>query len=1029
MSNPTSGMILPPWYQVVFPNKDVQEGKMEQADYAANLHAVINGAAKSNSVYGSAERFFAATYMTTQLIAILNDVMKVLAGQAGDRVLQLRTPFGGGKTHTLIALYYWATSPDQLSDVAEETHITQVSGVRVGYFSGAEHTASAGQPLWRVLLSSAIGVEQYDKLAAATGLGDAPPAGQFIRACLGDQPTLLLLDEVANYITAARAVPMGGTDLSELSLVFLQNLSETISKMERVAMVYSLPTSKETGLQSQTDALVRLEHMAARVEARREPVSGDEVLRVVQTRLFRIPPANTPERDKFEKNKKLVAKAYREAQAKLSAYFLKNSSEAQEEAEQLEQRIDDSYPFHPELLDMMYKRWGTLPNYQRTRGALQFLASVVHALWDGKKGQALIGPGDVPLSDEDARSSFLTQVTQANERSNFGSVIGADIAGVKPNAREVDKSVGTDSPQLDSLKLGTRLATAIMLYSFGVPSGEQEGVSPRTLFSAVLTPDLDRNVMRYALDDLSKTLLYLHVANPNSSNDRYRFRTQPNINLLINRAVESLKADEGENLIRAELEKELAKAGSNPLIGKLPPWPDGPGNVPDRQRQFRVVYLGPKWAEYGEQELQNKLLEMVEKAGTTTARNYRNALALAVPVRSKVQAAREAARQITAIQNLLNAAATVGTNAEQQNQGVALASRRNSLNDVLADAVRNLYDDVYMPRTGPEGGISFTRSSINVLSQQGKSIHDRVTAALTSSQAEQAVYSEMLPHKLVVYLGLATAEGGPGRVAFISGQDAVDAMFSFLDKPKLTSADAIRSGVVEGITSPRLGYAKSASVEGGTLHPNLNDFYYGADYPLTAKEIALTADEYIVGEGLAQQLIAQRRQLEEERQQAEAARQQQLAEQRRAAELAQAATQPQTAVATDQPTPTVVSQPSTSVASTPSHQRLTITTDSNKLFDVVVNLSDKDSGISKYIRSVQVVLDLEIEGDDASNRLSETISKLEHDGIEVQRGLGAVSSVLGQAAGGGAALLPDQQRGMTGREPQLCQGPVHGGQC
>ena len=75
------------------------------------------------------------------------------------------------------------------------------------------------------------------------------------------------------------------------------------------------------------------------------------------------------------------------------------------------ERALESYPFHPDLLDLMYHRWGSLPSYQRTRGALQFLACVVFDLWNyGRDLQPLIGPGDVPLEFDNTRNAFFTQV-------------------------------------------------------------------------------------------------------------------------------------------------------------------------------------------------------------------------------------------------------------------------------------------------------------------------------------------------------------------------------------------------------------------------------------------------------------------------------------------------------------------------------------------------------------------------------------------------------------------------------------------
>jgi hypothetical protein len=145
--------------------------------------------------------------------------------------------------------------------------------------------------------------------------------------------------------------------------------------------------------------------------------------------------------------------------------------EAVDAAQRLERRIEDSYPFHPELIDLMCQRWGSLPSYQRTRGALQLLATVVHALWERRgegESQGLIGPGDVGLGDDDVRASSFEQVGQTNQ---YAAVVGADFLGAGAGTRIIDERVGSGSPALLRLRVGTRVATSIALLSFGARGG------------------------------------------------------------------------------------------------------------------------------------------------------------------------------------------------------------------------------------------------------------------------------------------------------------------------------------------------------------------------------------------------------------------------------------------------------------------------------------------------------------------------------------------------------------------------------
>src|SRR5439155_15937080 len=175
------------------------------------------------------------------------------------------------------------------------------------------------------------------------------------------------------------------------------------------------------------------------------------------------------------------------------------SQAAQQQAEQLRSRIAQSYPFHPALIDLMRERWGSLPSYQRTRGALQFLATSIHALWAGNvQAQSLLGPGDIPLADGQVRSTFLAQV---GEQSQYDAVLQADLLGPHAGVRTVDALLVQESPHLQAYLPGTRIATAALLFSFGGNTPQELGVYENDLLSACLAPGLDRSILQTALHD------------------------------------------------------------------------------------------------------------------------------------------------------------------------------------------------------------------------------------------------------------------------------------------------------------------------------------------------------------------------------------------------------------------------------------------------------------------------------------------------------------------------------------------------
>ena len=173
------------------------------------------------------------------------------------------------------------------------------------------------------------------------------------------------------YVEKGHAVPRGEFTLGRQAMLFIQALTEVANNRPQTAMVYSLQASAGEAAGAE-GLLSQLEHLVSRVDAKREPVTGDEVMRVVQRRLF----AELGEESEHRRaasayaelvHRQLVAEAETEAARR----------EAEVEARRLEERVLLAYPFHPGLLDLMHHRWGSLPSYQRTRGALQFLACVV----------------------------------------------------------------------------------------------------------------------------------------------------------------------------------------------------------------------------------------------------------------------------------------------------------------------------------------------------------------------------------------------------------------------------------------------------------------------------------------------------------------------------------------------------------------------------------------------------------------------------------------------------------------------------
>lgn len=820
------------WVDVVRPHDDILRGDLEMAVFAADLGSVVRREGGVRDVYAEAVPFFRSTYLTSSMAALLGDVLGALSGEGGDRVLQLRTPFGGGKTHSLLALYHLATAREKLNEFEELRGLPDPGRCRVAVISGVDldpsaprkHDGIEAHTLWGEIAWQLGGVDAYRILAEQDEKGQAPGGDELARLFPKDEPTLLLLDEVLVYAEKAKALPVGDSTLGAQVLLFLQTLTELIGRHSHAAMVYSLQRSVAEAAGDET-LLVALEHLVTRVDAKREPVTGDEVMRVVQRRLFsELGP---------EEDRRAVAAGYADMHRRYRRMLAETDEDrrnADTEAERVADRILDSYPFHPALLDLMHQRWTTLPSYQRTRGALQFLATVIHGLWESdREPMPLIAPGDVPFDDEKVRGAFFSQV---GDREGFTGVLERDLIGVNAGVREIDRRLGAESHRIARLRVGTRAASAILLYSFGGRTDEEKGVLESEVVASLLAPELDRTVVTAALSDLREELLFLHY-----TGRRYRFDKTPNLNQLLSSEAEKFESSE----VTGQVQKELEKRIGDPSRALL--WPQDGAAIPDREPLFRVAYLGPEWADLSADERNAKLRELFERRGGGANRAYRNALAFAVPSKEALDHARAAARRAMAASSLVKHAKSLNIAGEQLDE---LKERGESAERDLGATLERSYQLVLLPvaREGLEAPYGFEEIDLSARLGLGRMLHDRVLEGLANY-----VFEVVTAAKLVALLNVGD---GDGQRRWVACTEVVDASFSFLQFPKLRDGGALYRAVANGVTTGALGYVPMASESDGALDADPALVRIGR--PTGPEEIDLSEGAFVLAPEFARSL-------------------------------------------------------------------------------------------------------------------------------------------------------------------------------
>lgn len=816
-----------PWIESVHLHPDVLKENAETDIFALDLGPLADGSGTVAPVYRDAESFFRASYITAGLGSLLGDVLKRLAGQGGPPVLKLMTPFGGGKSHTMAALFHAAGNRQALDVVPEGKTLARPTGVRVAVVDGQFFNAQQGkeadgvkvQTLWGWLALKLGGKAGYEAMRA-NDEARVSPGGDDLLKLFGDQPNLVLLDETLEYLINAGGVKVHNTDLREQTLNFLKELTVAAANAPRTVVLLALPSSQPRETLQHSQLLQTLDHFVGRKDALREPVEQDEVFKVIQRRLLEKMPDDAVAGD--------TASAYQGLFTQMRKAYAGSPAEEQqagEEGIQLRDRMRLAYPFHPALLDLMRQRWASLPEYQRTRGALRFLAACLRAHHKAGKSGAVLGPGDVLLADHEVRRAIVKELGLLNR---FDAVFQSDLVGPNSTAGRVDKLRAKANPAEIGKNVAQRLASAIFLYSFGGLRREgasttevlPPGVSEADLLAACVGPDLDSLTAKACLSELRQACLYLHF-----DGVRYCFKQDPNVTLLIETEADTVARDEGlvTSQIRTMLEERLS--GHHAAIA----WPTSSGDIPDEQPRFQIAYLPLTFGGLSAKERETAALELVERCGATP-RKYRNGLALAIPATDQAESLRREVRYFIAVDRVGKATKKHNLTKEQ---GDELRERRATHASAAESAFAKLYSEVWLPKQ-EQGTIAFEKIAVGgrplqttVNAKHQAMIFERNMELLT--QVQPRIFSSLNPVKMVELFrlgeppapsGNGTAKAGeqPARMGIRCG-DIVSGFYSFLGFTRLISADVVRSAIARGVHEGTFGYF-SGSIpvleEGGT---------------------------------------------------------------------------------------------------------------------------------------------------------------------------------------------------------------------
>ena len=573
---------LKSWRDVIRPNTDVIEGSFRKSEFAADLQEVFEGNAKTPE-YGETDIFFNQTYITPGLRQLLVNTLKRLGGKDSDPVIQLKTGFGGGKTHSLIALYHLVTGihalkelpaegeyqrlREEIADILQDaawdpnTPLNANVAVLVGTYlstTDADETKQ-GDPLntlWGMMANQLGGQDAYNIIRDAAREGIAPGGKQLDALFEHVGPSVILIDELVAYVRNVQGVTQ------ESIYTFFQTLTESVNRSQNVTLVATLPEAQvEAGGEGGMTALDTLESILERVDAVSIPLEVDNAYEVVRRRLFG-PIIDETERD-------LTCEAFRKMYQNSRSEYPSNISN-----QDYLKRMKDCYPIHPEIFDRLFEDWSVIPGFQRTRSVLRIMATCISRLYQEQDPSLLITPANLTLDDPALADEFTRLLARSG--GNWAPVV-----------QEVD-SHGSRTDQIDRnsqsfIEVGSaarRIARTIFL---GSATGRAvKGISQQQIHLGVVEPGQGVSVYNDALSRMTGNLYFLY-----NLDDRYYFHTQENLNkVATDRAAEYTEED-----IYAEIVSRLERTVQSTSNVKV--CPTTPDPIQDSQT-IQYIILHPQ---------------------------------------------------------------------------------------------------------------------------------------------------------------------------------------------------------------------------------------------------------------------------------------------------------------------------------------------------------------------------------------------------------------------------------------------------
>jgi predicted AAA+ superfamily ATPase/N-acetylmuramoyl-L-alanine amidase len=789
---PQSG--LKPWRNIVTPHRDVASGKYQQAEFAADLWQVYKREASSE--YQDPTEFFRRTFITEGLQKLLINGIHRVGGNGGDPVVELQTNFGGGKTHSMLALYHLFSGTPMselpgVDDILKDAGCGVATNVRRAIVVGTK--ISPGNPskktdgtvvrtIWGEIAWQLGGKTAYEMIRTDDECATSP-GDKMAELLTRFSPCLVLIDEWVAYarqLHEGSVLPAGTFDTQ---FTFAQTLSESAKDAKNTLLVVSIPASdNEIGGEWGQRALSRLKNAIGRVESSWRPASTDEGFEIVRRRLFEplIDKEAFVARD-------AVARAFVEMYGAQRSEFPSECREAE-----YERRIKLAYPIHPELFDRLYTDWSTLDKFQRTRGVLRLMAAVIHSLWEREDGNLLIMPATIPIDDPSVQFELTRYLDD-----QWTPVISKDVDGENSLPLKIDRDV----PNLGRYSACRRVARTIYVGSAPTQRAANRGIDDWQVKLGCVQPGEATATFGDAIRRLTDRATYLYV-----DGSRYWYSTQPTVTRLADdRAGQLHEHDVLDEIVKRLRDEARSRGDFHRVHACL-----GSSDIPD-EHEARLIILSPEYPHTKGQPdspARKEAQNILNNRGKSP-RNYKNTLVFLASDLTRLRELNLAVRHYLAWKSIWEEREPLNLDPFQSKQA---DTKRKHADETVKARIPEAFHWMLVPgQPDPKGSLEWAEIRLN----GADSLSVRASKKLKS---EEMLLGQMGGVRLRLELD---------RVPLWRGDDVlvkqlIDDFATYLYLPRLRDSNVLIGAIEDGLpllnwTVETFGYAQSKEASGRYL--------------------------------------------------------------------------------------------------------------------------------------------------------------------------------------------------------------------